>query len=117
MDKETRDLLGSVDGFWLAQLKDCADAFTHSASRHVTGRTELPFGDIQVARPDLETLVAMVFERVAVELLDETTRMHDADASCQKRLGHASPESTKIYTRISDQQVLAVYTRALEAQR
>ena len=39
------------------------------------------------------------------------------DLSLQKRLGHASPESTKIYTRISDEQVLADYTRALEVRR
>jgi integrase/recombinase XerD len=39
------------------------------------------------------------------------------ELSLQKRLGHASPESTKIYTRISDEQVLSDYTRALEAQR
>jgi len=39
------------------------------------------------------------------------------ELSLQKRLGHASPESTKIYTRISDEQVLADYTRALEAPR
>ncbi|MBV9323226.1 MAG: tyrosine-type recombinase/integrase [Chloroflexi bacterium] len=39
------------------------------------------------------------------------------ELSLQKRLGHASPESTKIYTRVSDEQVLADYTRALEAQR
>jgi integrase/recombinase XerD len=39
------------------------------------------------------------------------------ELSLQKRLGHASPESTKIYTRISDEQVLADYTQALEAQR
>lgn len=39
------------------------------------------------------------------------------ELSLQKRLGHASPESTKIYTRVSDEEVLADYTRALEAQR
>ncbi|MCX5103844.1 MULTISPECIES: tyrosine-type recombinase/integrase [unclassified Streptomyces] len=35
----------------------------------------------------------------------------------QKRLGHASPESTKVYTRVSDEAVLADYTRALENNR
>jgi integrase len=39
------------------------------------------------------------------------------ELSLQKRLGHASPESTKIYTRISDEQVLADYTHALETTR
>jgi integrase/recombinase XerD len=39
------------------------------------------------------------------------------ELSLQKRLGHASPDSTKMYTRISDEQVLADYTRALETQR
>ena len=39
------------------------------------------------------------------------------ELSLQKRLGHASPESTTIYTRISDEQVLADYTRALEVPR
>ncbi|WP_266497704.1 tyrosine-type recombinase/integrase [Streptomyces sp. NBC_01767] len=35
----------------------------------------------------------------------------------QKRLGHASPESTRVYTRVSDEAVLADYTRALENNR
>ncbi|GAA2748514.1 tyrosine-type recombinase/integrase [Kitasatospora cinereorecta] len=39
------------------------------------------------------------------------------ELSLQKRLGHASPESAKIYTRVSDEAVLADYTRALENQR
>ncbi|MFE7430493.1 tyrosine-type recombinase/integrase [Streptomyces sp. NPDC057545] len=39
------------------------------------------------------------------------------ELSLQKRLGHASPESTKIYTRVSDEAVLADYTRALESNR
>lgn len=30
------------------------------------------------------------------------------------RLGHASPDSTKIYTRVSDPEVLADYRRAVE---
>ncbi|MFD9467003.1 tyrosine-type recombinase/integrase [Streptomyces sp. NPDC060027] len=36
---------------------------------------------------------------------------------CKKRLGHASPESTKVYTRVSEEAVLAEYTRALEGNR
>ncbi|MFE5092612.1 tyrosine-type recombinase/integrase [Streptomyces sp. NPDC056638] len=39
------------------------------------------------------------------------------ELSLQKRLGHASPESTKVYTRVSDEAVLADYTRALENNR
>ncbi|MYU10044.1 tyrosine-type recombinase/integrase [Streptomyces sp. SID8361] len=39
------------------------------------------------------------------------------ELSLQKRLGHASPESTKVYTRVSDEAVLAGYTRALENNR
>ncbi len=39
------------------------------------------------------------------------------ELSLQKRLGHASPESTKVYTRVSDEAVLADYTRALEKSR
>lgn len=35
------------------------------------------------------------------------------ELALQKRLGHASPESTRIYTRVSDEQVLADYDRAL----
>ncbi|MFK4449062.1 integrase/recombinase XerD [Caballeronia udeis] len=35
------------------------------------------------------------------------------ELTLQKRLGHASPESTRIYTRISDRQVVADYRRAL----
>jgi integrase/recombinase XerD len=36
------------------------------------------------------------------------------ELSLQKRLGHASPESVKVYTRVSDEAVLAEYTQALE---
>jgi len=39
------------------------------------------------------------------------------ELTLQKRLGHASPESTKIYTRVSDDAVLADYVQALEARR
>jgi integrase len=35
------------------------------------------------------------------------------ELALQKRLGHASPESVRIYTRVSEQQVLADYTQAL----
>jgi integrase len=35
------------------------------------------------------------------------------ELALQKRLGHASPDSIRIYTRVSDQQVLADYTQAL----
>jgi integrase/recombinase XerD len=37
------------------------------------------------------------------------------ELSLQKRLGHASPESTRIYTRVSDPEVAADYRRALNA--
>jgi len=36
------------------------------------------------------------------------------ELSLQKRLGHASPESVKVYTRVSDEAVLADYVNALE---
>jgi integrase len=36
------------------------------------------------------------------------------ELALQKRLGHASPESISIYTRVSDEQVLADYQRALQ---
>jgi integrase len=39
------------------------------------------------------------------------------ELTLQKRLGHASPEATKIYTRVSDEAVLAEYTRALQARQ
>jgi integrase len=35
------------------------------------------------------------------------------ELTLQKRLGHASVESTRIYTRISDPEVVADYRRAL----
>ena len=35
------------------------------------------------------------------------------ELALQRRLGHASPESTRIYTRVSDEQVLSEYQRAL----
>jgi integrase/recombinase XerD len=35
------------------------------------------------------------------------------ELALQKRLGHASPESTRIYTRVSDRQVAEEYRRAL----
>jgi integrase len=44
------------------------------------------------------------------------TRMWEGgmrELALQKRLGHASPESTKIYTRVSDPQVVEEYRRAL----
>jgi integrase len=44
------------------------------------------------------------------------TRMWEGgmrELALQKRLGHASPESTRIYTRVSDPQVVEEYRRAL----
>ena len=44
------------------------------------------------------------------------TRMWEAgmrELTLQKRLGHASPESTRVYTRVSDRQVVAEYRKAL----
>src|SRR5271165_2802625 len=44
------------------------------------------------------------------------TRMWEGgmrELTLQKRLGHASPESTRIYTRVSDATVVAEYKRAL----
>jgi integrase len=38
------------------------------------------------------------------------------ELALQKRLGHASPESTRIYTRVSDPQVVAEYRQALGMQ-
>jgi integrase/recombinase XerD len=38
------------------------------------------------------------------------------ELALQKRLGHASPESTRIYTRVSDEQVLTDYERALRGR-
>jgi len=35
------------------------------------------------------------------------------ELTLQKRLGHASPESTRIYTRVSDPIVVEEYRRAL----
>jgi len=35
------------------------------------------------------------------------------ELTLQKRLGHASPESTRLYTRVSDSTVVAEYRRAL----
>lgn len=36
------------------------------------------------------------------------------ELALQKRLGHASPESMRIYTRVSDDQVVADYDAALK---
>lgn len=44
------------------------------------------------------------------------TRMWEAgmrELTLQRRLGHVSPESTRIYTRVSDATVLAEYSRAM----
>lgn len=38
------------------------------------------------------------------------------ELALQKRLGHASPESIRIYTRVSDEQVLADYAHALRGR-
>jgi integrase len=35
------------------------------------------------------------------------------ELTLQKRLGHASPESTRIYTAVSDPQMVEEYRRAL----
>lgn len=35
------------------------------------------------------------------------------ELTLQRRLGHASPESTRLYTRVSDAQVVADYRMAL----
>jgi len=35
------------------------------------------------------------------------------ELALQKRLGHASPESTRVYTQVSDPIVVAEYRRAL----
>ena len=48
------------------------------------------------------------------------TRMWEAgmrELTLQRRLGHASPESTKIYTRVSDAVVVAEYRQALGLDR
>lgn len=39
------------------------------------------------------------------------------ELTLQKRLGHASPESTRAYTRVSDSQVVAEYRQALGKER
>lgn len=47
------------------------------------------------------------------------TRMFEGgmrELTLMARLGHASPDSTRIYTRISDQEVVADYRRALESE-
>jgi integrase/recombinase XerD len=36
------------------------------------------------------------------------------DLTLMARLGHASPDSTKIYTRVSDPDVVKDYRRAIE---
>ena len=44
------------------------------------------------------------------------TRMFEKgmrELTLQKRLGHASPESTRIYTQVSDPMVVEEYRRAL----
>lgn len=46
------------------------------------------------------------------------TRMWEGgmrELTLQRRLGHASPEATRIYTRVSDRQVLEEYKRAIDA--
>lgn len=75
--------------------------------------------------PALAKLFARACERagirspwVTLHALRHThaTRMWEAgmrELTLQKRLGHASPESTRIYTRISDHAVVADYCKAL----
>jgi integrase len=38
------------------------------------------------------------------------------EMTLQKRLGHRSPDSTRIYTRVTDEQVVKDYQAALQAQ-
>jgi integrase len=49
-------------------------------------------------------------------LKTHATRMWEGgmrELTLQKRLGHASPESTRIYTQVSDPIMVAEYQRAL----
>lgn len=49
-------------------------------------------------------------------LKTHATRMWEGgmrELTLQKRLGHASPESTRLYTQVSDPMVVADYRRAL----
>jgi integrase/recombinase XerD len=39
------------------------------------------------------------------------------EMTLQKRLGHASPDSTRIYTRVTDEQVVKDYQAVLDADR
>lgn len=39
------------------------------------------------------------------------------ELALQRRLGHASPESIGVYTRVSDEQVLTEYDAALRDRR
>jgi integrase/recombinase XerD len=51
--------------------------------------------------------------------ISRATEMWDAgmrEMTLQKRLGHRSPDSTRIYTRVTDEQVVKDYQAALHAQ-
>jgi integrase len=39
------------------------------------------------------------------------------ELALQKRLGHASPESTRLYTQVSDPMMVAEYRRALGEEK
>jgi integrase len=39
------------------------------------------------------------------------------ELALQKRLGHASPESTRIYTQVSDPTIVAEYRKALGEEK
>jgi integrase len=57
----------------------------------------------------LLSLVVLWLKTYATYMFENGMR----ELTLQKRLGHASPESTRIYTQVSDPTLVAEYRRAL----
>jgi hypothetical protein len=78
LDEDPGDLVGRRDGSWLTKLEEPT-----IAAQSISEKACLPqrgFGASRLPGADLEPDVAVPFERLAVELLDEPATMDDADA-------------------------------------
>ena len=120
VDLREADTLAAVNNYVMTERPtDAVTPFLFVAGGGGTHRLE-PLG-----YPALAKLFARACTRAGIRLAWVTphslrhthaTRMWEAgmrELTLQRRLGHASPESTRMYTRISDHAVVEDYCRAL----
>lgn len=103
--------------------RDADTPFVFLVGGHGTRRTEpLSYAALAKAFARAAERAGIRMPGVSPHALRHThaTRMWEAgmrELTLQRRLGHASPESTRIYTRVSDAAVLAEYSRAMGLSR